>query len=325
MVSGGLAARDGHNLIVVADADVLAATHLRSGGGGGIGGLLNVLDGDGADVVGVVGGVGLAEQLERDVAGEGGPALRVEGAEAGKAGGEGGVVAAAHGELDGHVVLVLALARLGLDLVLAVRGGLLDAADHARGDVAQEGADADDAGVEGVRVGVGNLPLLRTDLLENLTGLGIIELLGKPRLGAVGQGRVDSIHDARKPGLAVHSDAGGVLGHPLAVDAVEVGHFLGRVPAVRRAPGEGLGQHDEAVAVALVGEQRLVVQGPDEDGRGLEAGAAGVCRVEAREGLLQGLQGPRDGRRAQVHEVGRVDGLGEELEAVDVEGAQPLA
>lgn len=167
---GGLAARDGHDLVVVADADVVAlqlllvglgelpcwlpadaacwglagsrraqgveertqlAAHLGSGGGGG-----------GVGVGVGVGAVGLAEELEGDVAGEGRPAVRVEGAEAGEAGGERGIVASTHAEPDD---LVPARPALGRELVLAVRGGLLDAADHARGDVAQERADADGA------------------------------------------------------------------------------------------------------------------------------------------------------------------------------------
>ena len=130
MVLDGPAAGDGHHLVIVADADVVALkllllclgqllqrlpadarrglaggrarveeraqpAHLRSGGdGAGAGG------GD---------GVGLPEQLERDMAGEGGPPLRVEGAEARQAGGERGVVAAAHAEPDSHVILVRVL------------------------------------------------------------------------------------------------------------------------------------------------------------------------------------------------------------------------
>lgn len=131
--------------------------------------------------------------------------------------------------------------------------------------------------------GVWNLPLLRTDLPEDLTGLRIVELLGEPSLGAVGEGRVDCIHDTRKPGLAVDSDAGGVLGHPLAVDLVEVLHLLGRVPALGGPLGKGPGQDDEAAAVALIGEEGLVVEGADEDGGWLEAGRAGVGRVETCE------------------------------------------
>lgn len=155
VLAGGLAAGDGDDLVVVADADVVAiqplllglgellggpAADATRGGLAGSGGGGGGIRAGASDGLGVGVGVCLAEHLKGDVAGEGRPAVGVEGAQAGEAGREGGVVAAAHGEPDGL------LAPAALQLVLAVRGRLeLDAADHAGGDVSEEGADTDGA------------------------------------------------------------------------------------------------------------------------------------------------------------------------------------
>ncbi len=158
------------------------------------------------------------------------PLLALESAQASQDSGESGIVASAHGEfnrcLPGPACADFAV--VAADLEHAVVSIFLDAARHPRDDVAEEGADADLA-VLGALLVAGE-PLFGADAVDDGAALFVVEFGWEARVGTVGEGAVDRVHDAGEAGVRVDGYARGRGGHPFGDEPVEVVHFFRFVP-----------------------------------------------------------------------------------------------
>lgn len=229
-------------------------------------------------------------------------------------------MAAAEAKLYGYRALLGCF--LG-EFVFSVGGAVLDAADHASDNITQKAADAQSSIF--LALLKSRVPFVHTNLIDDGSKLGIVELSRKLRCRPMSISSIDSIHHTNEPRSRINRHTWAVLGHPLPDLAIHVRQLLGVVPAVGGALGKGTGQRGEAATRRIVGEERLVGGGAGDDGRRREVGRACRARVQALEGLLHGLEGARDGRCAEVYGVGVGDVGREEGELIHVEVSQPLS